>query len=113
MRSVSGITDTCYTVRALAGGLYEYLVKAIYVDGTESPWSNIGHVTLTGISDEPTIGDVNDDGEVNVADVTLLIHIILNSESDNYEFSRIDVNGDGEVNVADVTFLINLILNGK
>ena len=45
-RMVSGIADTCYTVQALEGGIYEYMVKAIYTDGTESVWSNIQHVTL-------------------------------------------------------------------
>ena len=54
-------------------------------------------------------GDLNGDGEVNVADVTLLIHVVLGEEDVlNHEIA--DVNGDSEVNVADVTMLINLIL---
>ena len=108
MRTVSGITDTCYTVQALAEGTFEYLVKAIYLDGTESPWSNIKHVTLTGVSDV-LFGDVNGDNEVNVADVTALIHIILNTIPS--DLSVTDLNGDHEINVADVTVLINYILS--
>ncbi len=109
-RTVSGITDTCYTVNALAEGTFEYLVKAIYLDGSESDWSNIQHVTLTGIS-SMLIGDVNNDGEINVTDVTTLISIILDDNPDDYELLRIDINQDNEVNVADVTTLINIILN--
>ena len=50
-RMVSGIADTCYTVCALDSGIYEYMVKAIYTDGTESVWSNIQQVTLVGGGD--------------------------------------------------------------
>ena len=103
-RMVSGIADTCYTVSALDGGIYEYMVKAIYTDGTESVWSNIEHVTLTGA----LIGDVNGDGDINIADVTALINAILNPNA--VVLGDPDVNGDDEVNIADVTRLINIIL---
>ena len=52
-------------------------------------------------------GDVNGDGEVNIADVNAVIDAIL---SGNYQ-AVMDVNGDGEVNIADVNALIDLILN--
>ncbi len=52
-------------------------------------------------------GDVNGDGEINIADVNFLIDIILTSGSTPAS----DVNGDGEVNVADVNFLIDMILS--
>ena len=103
-RNVSGITDTCYLVQALTSGIYEYYVKAIYTDGTESVWSNIEHATLTGA----LIGDVNGDGDINIADVTALINAILNPNA--VVLGDPDVNGDDEVNIADVTRLINIIL---
>jgi hypothetical protein len=59
---------------------------------------------------EPVWGDVNGDGEVNVADVNVLIDVIL-SGKDKTE-GRSDVNGDGEVGIADVNTLINYILLG-
>lgn len=52
-------------------------------------------------------GDVNRDGEVNIADVTTLIDAIL---SNQYDLATFDVNSDGEVNVADITALIDMIL---
>lgn len=52
--------------------------------------------------------DVNEDGEVSIADVTYLIDCILNSDHN----SLLDVNCDGEVNIADVTKLIDVILKG-
>lgn len=57
----------------------------------------------------PVRGDVNADGEVNIADVNTLIAIILGS-LDKTE-GRSDVNGDGEVGLADVNALIDLILS--
>jgi M6 family metalloprotease-like protein len=55
-------------------------------------------------------GDINGDGEVNVADVNVLINIILTGDSTGVTNS--DVNGDGEVTVADINALIDIILNG-
>ncbi len=52
-------------------------------------------------------GDVNGDGEVNIADVNAVIDMIL---TDNPSFAG-DVNGDGEVNIADINALIDMILS--
>ena len=51
-------------------------------------------------------GDVNGDGEINIADVNVLIDMILGGDCNEIG----DVNGDNEVNVADVNALINIIL---
>lgn len=53
-------------------------------------------------------GDVNNDGEVNIADVNAVIDAILSADAE-VEF---DVNSDGEVNIADVNMLIDIILGG-
>ena len=53
-------------------------------------------------------GDVNGDGEVNIADVNMLNNIILGG--DDSSEGRSDVNADGEVNIADVNEVINIIL---
>ena len=53
-------------------------------------------------------GDVNGDGEVNIADVNAIIDMILSGNSDDAG----DVNGDGEVNIADVNAVIDIILRG-
>ena len=53
-------------------------------------------------------GDVNCDGEINIADINTLIDIILTGAGVN---NTADVNSDGEVNIADVNTLINMILS--
>ena len=55
-------------------------------------------------------GDINGDGEVNVADVNMLVNMILSGNSSGA--SSGDINGDGEVTIADVNALIDIILNG-
>ena len=56
-------------------------------------------------------GDVNNDGEVNIADVNTLIDIILGGRFDEGTMRRADVNEDGEIGIADVNTVIDIILN--
>jgi len=112
-RTVSGITDTCYTVQALETGTYEYMVKAIYTDGTTSVWSNIEHVTLYPASseDDYILGDVNCDGVISIEDVTTLIDYLLGAEPTPFSKLAADVNQDGDIAIEDLTALIDLVLS--
>ena len=56
------------------------------------------------------IGDLNLDGEVNIADLNLLINVILFGSDDTELLKRADVNNDGEINIGDVNALLDLIL---
>lgn len=60
-------------------------------------------------------GDVNNDREVNVADVMALIDIILSGSNghDAVMLLRADVNHDCEILLADVNCIIDLILNNQ
>lgn len=64
------------------------------------------HIIISRDGDNP--GDVNGDGEVNIADVNALIDAVLSGNTSN---TACDVNADGEINVADVNAVINMILN--
>jgi hypothetical protein len=56
---------------------------------------------------EVITGDVNTDGEVNIADINAIIDLILTGNNDR----KGDVNGDSEVNIADINAIIDIILN--
>jgi hypothetical protein len=58
----------------------------------------------------PIKGDVNGDGEVNIADINALINIIMGGSADDDTLKRADVNEDDEINIADINALIDLIL---
>ena len=53
-------------------------------------------------------GDIDNNGEVNVTDVTILVNKIIGSSQISDEVC--DINEDGTVDVSDITGLINLIL---
>ncbi len=61
------------------------------------------------VRDKNVKGDVNGDGEVNIADVNALIDFILSGNASD----AADVNGDGEVNIADINAIIDIILGGS
>lgn len=110
-RLITDITNKYYLVKNLtAEGTFLYRVKAIYLDGTESEWSNIEEVTLHENDHPYQIGDVDHSGNVNVNDVTTLIAYILGN-NDTACPACGDVDGNGDINVADVTTLIAIILN--
>ena len=67
------------------------------------PWFK----NMVGIDVDALPGDVNGDGEANIADVNAVIDAILRGMGD----STHDVNGDGEVNIGDVNAIIDIILN--
>jgi len=53
------------------------------------------------------VGDINDDGILNVLDIVLMVNMVLDDGYDEIA----DMNGDGVINVLDIVTLINTILN--
>ena len=61
-----------------------------------------------------TNGDVNNDGQITIADVTALVNIIQgkdNTEPYQYNHNAADVDGKNGITKEDVTALVNMILN--
>ena len=63
-----------------------------------------------GTTPSVKIGDVNNDGEVTIADVSALIDYLLSNDSTGLNMTAADVNGDTEVTIADVSALIDMLL---
>ena len=80
---------------------------------------NQQRVWLYKLVDEPSapdfiLGDVNNDGAVDVSDVTMIIGVILGSnELTPYVMLAGDVCADGTIDVSDVTAIISMILTVK
>ena len=92
---------------------YDDFAHAVVTNNETSATIDLADVKYMCFDDGETTGiagDVNGDGETNIADVNTLINIILGSDTNGDTQSRADVNQDGEVNVADVNSLINIIL---
>ena len=58
------------------------------------------------------MGDVNDDGKVDVLDVTILNGYVLGVAPEGLNIEHADVNGDDLIDVGDVTALTHYVLNG-
>ena len=82
------------------GTLYAYMNVA----------SNGGSVSIpvTMNVNGSTLGDTNDDDNINVLDVIIMVNMILGDAEVNLNTG--DINGDGLINVSDVVLLINNIL---
>ena len=59
-----------------------------------------------------TLGDVNDDGFIDIADVTSVLAIMAGNGGENLIEDAADVNEDGFVDIADVTSILS-IMAGK
>ena len=71
-------------------------------------FSNEGGSTPTVL-----IGDVNNSGDVSIADVTALIDYLLSGDATGLNLAAADCNNSGDVSIADVTALIDYLLSGN
>lgn len=65
--------------------------------------------TLTQV--KYTLGDVNDDGRINVTDVIAVRRLIAGITNPSFIREAADVNGDGRVNITDVISIRRIIAN--
>ena len=70
-------------------------------------------INVTETSTPVRLGDVNEDGLVNIADVTCLIDYLLGANPQPFNELNADVNYSGEINIADVTALIDILLSAN
>lgn len=70
-------------------------------------------VTATFVLMPELRGDVNNDGQVNINDVTALINYLLSGDASAINLQAADCDQDGEIKIGDVTALINYLLSGS
>ena len=68
--------------------------------------------TLTKVEPEFLRGDVDDNGEVKIGDVTALINYLLSGNAEGVNLQAADCDQNGEIKIGDVTTLINYLLSG-
>ncbi len=56
------------------------------------------------------MGDINHDGNVNVADVMLGINYVLGNNPSAFYSDKADVNGDEQINITDVMCIVKIIM---
>ncbi len=87
---------------------------AIRIDGGEYKLTiNLEEMRLyiEKIGAEVLLGDVDNDGEVAIADVAALTDYLLGNDVDPFNALNADFDQDGEIAIADVAALIDYLLN--
>ena len=92
-------------------------LKMTHRSGDELNFSS-SHEMLIGVEPpegwEPPVtfirGDVNNDGNVTIADVTALIDYLLSNDATGINLDAANCNQDQDVTIADVTALIDYLL---
>ena len=56
-----------------------------------------------------TLGDVNDDGRINIADVTSTLSIMAGNSNDKFIREAADAHEDGRVSIADIAKILAII----
>ena len=108
----AGDTFTLWIVKNTFSGTPQFELPALPLG---LGWDTSAVAAKTGvlrIVEVNVDGDVNEDGEIGMADVAAVIRAIAGTASDAVT-ARADVNGDGKVNIADVTAVIILMAQGK
>ena len=99
-------------------GTWEYDYVTLYVPTgckskykADSFWGKFTKIVEDpSLGEESILGDANNDGFINISDVTAIINYILNKNPEGFVIDNADVNGDGLINMSDVTNIINIIL---
>lgn len=89
--------------------VYENAILYVPHDTKSAYETAVGWKNFTRIV-EFLLGDVNNDGKVNISDVTQTVSHILGNTPDNYDESVADMNDDGFINISDITLMVKAIL---
>lgn len=75
------------------------------------PWNANSLVSAKG-AESSLLGDANNDGVVNVNDISTIAAYILGDSPQPFVFANADANGDGVINVNDISATATIILDG-
>lgn len=88
-------------------------VQAVYTGGLEEHKSNIVWHFIKEYAPAGIPGDINGDGQIDGADVSALLEMVLSGGLTEEQKTIADLTGDGEVDGADVSALLEIVLNGE
>lgn len=77
-------------------------------DGLPDDFQNFLITLINNINSDPIIGDLNEDGLINIADVILIANIVLSA---NHNHNNADINNDELLDIIDVIIIINISLS--
>ena len=73
----------------------------------------VGDNTFSKYVNDGVVGDANDDGEFNMADIVLLQRWLIGEDVELSNWKLLDFNSDGRLNVSDMTLLKTVLLQNE
>ena len=102
--TTTGVDFTAYPKELTKGKYYVYLVGG----GTAFAQSQVASFEY---DKKYTLGDVNEDGDIDIKDVAeLLNHVVKNKTLTENAFLAADVEKDGEIDIRDAAKILNYIV---
>ena len=97
----------------LTAGDYIIQLKDIQLTTGDMATVYVPNATSALTITDVTLGDVNDDGTINVTDAICVVNHILEQEPPVFIEAAADVNGDNTINVTDAICIVNIILSDE
>ena len=88
------------------GGSYDGWFKLSALNPKKTIAYNSNKTAIIGIKPDYRLGDVNDDGEIDIADA---MSVVQNAQNNTYS-KQADINNDGKVTITDAQIIIDKIL---
>ena len=83
------------------------------VDGRSILYPDVAFTFEVADNNSCLIGDVNNDGDINISDVVCIVSWIMGEVPPVFIREAADYNHDGMITITDVTALVNYILSGS
>lgn len=99
--------------KEMKDGTYEIKISDIVLSTTKAVKINADDVTAQLKVKSYLLGDPNNDGSIDVVDITMIANHILGNNPENFIFAAADVDADGTVDVNDIISIANIILYGS
>ena len=88
-------------------GIIKYYIRVLDETGKFARLPMAGYYSFSFLgSDLYDLGDLNQDGIINILDIVSMVNIVLDSQQN----TSADLNNDGVINILDVILLVNIVL---
>ncbi|MBP5509040.1 MAG: S8 family serine peptidase [Prevotella sp.] len=101
-------TVSCSATSTSAPGTYDITVSGAEAQNYEMTYVN-GILTIE--ASKILMGDVNDDGDIDVMDVVTMVSYIMGRDPAGFIFAAADHTADGEVDVMDLVCQVSLVMS--
>lgn len=115
-KEISGNDGIIWTIRLkvaanVAKGDYAVkITNAKYSIESGSAKVNLPETTSKLTVSQYKKGDVNNDGDVDIADAVCIVNHVVGIATPSFVAQAADVNGDGDVDIADAVRIVNLVV---